>query len=304
MSISVCIFARNEAQHLPRCIAALNAERDSATFDIHILVNGCSDDTALVAATLAAADPKISVHEMPVGDKAHAWNEYVHRLAGKAATHVFLDGDIRPSTGAIPALAGALRDAPLAYGAAALPASGRSRLYWAKQLLENNYLSGNLYALSQEALRRFHAEDIRLPFGAKGEDGIISYLLLTDFAGGENDRHKERIVMALDATFEFDPLTFNARDAAIYHRRLRRYSERHFQKSILYPQLKAHGISAMPDNIYSIYTKNALRRLRPRRHPVNYWFDAATLRRLRRNSPAPTRYSASGGSAKRPFQPG
>ena len=273
----MCIFARNEARQLPRCIASLNEECDGLTVKIHILVNGCSDDTAQVAATLAAADPKITVHELPVGDKAHAWNEYVHRLAGDAAIHVFLDGDIRPSPGAIPALRTALRNAPRAYGAAALPASGRSQRYWAAQLLENNYLSGNLYALSQTALTRFRNEEIRLPFGAKGEDGIISYLLLTDFAGGENDRHKERIAMALDATFEFDPLTFNARDAAIYHRRLRRYSERHFQKSILYPQLKAQGISAMPDNIYSIYTNNALRRLRPRRDPVNYWFDMATL---------------------------
>ena len=295
MDVSVCIFARNEARHLPRCIAALNAGLDALTLEIHILVNGCSDDTAQVAATLAAADPKITVHELPVGDKAHAWNEYVHRLAGDAATHVFLDGDIRPGPGAIPALARALHNTPLAYGAAALPASGRSRRYWAAQLLENNYLSGNLYALSQAALARFRAEDIRLPFGAKGEDGLISYLLLTNFAGGEGDHHKNRITAAPGATFEFDPLTFTPRDAAIYARRLRRYSERHFQKSILYPQLKARGVSAMPDNIHSLYTKNALHRVRPRRDPVNYWFDAATLRRLKRNAHVSARRSALGG---------
>ena len=37
----------------------------------------------------------------------------------------------------------------------------------------------------------------------------------------------------------------------------------------------------MPETIYDIYTKEALATLRPRLDPVNYWFDAATLKRLR-----------------------
>jgi len=291
MSISVCIFARNEALHLPRCIAALDAASDGLDYRAHILVNGCDDDTGAVAAVLAAANPRITVHELPVGDKAHAWNEYVFRIARKAAlpakTHIFLDGDIRPGRGAVAALSRAINEAPEAYGAAALPASGRSRHFWAAHLRRNHYLSGNLYALSQEALCAFRSRKLRLPFGAKGEDGIIAYLLLTNFRGGSDDRHREKIVVAEDASFEFDPLTFNARDIAIYRRRLRRYSERHFQKSILYRRLKSQGASAMPENIYDIYTDQTLTGLYPRPDPVNFWFDTATLRRLRRGKGQP-----------------
>ncbi len=291
----MCIFARNEALHLPRCIAALDAASGGLDYRAHILVNGCDDDTAAVAAVLAAADTRITVHELPVGDKAHAWNEYVFRIARKAATpaktHVFLDGDIRPGRGAVAALFRAIDEAPEAYGAAALPASGRSRHFWVAQLRRNHYLSGNLYALSEKALCGFRQRKLRLPFGAKGEDGIIAYLLLTDFAGGSDDRHRDRIVVAEDASFEFDPLMFNARDIAIYRRRLRRYSERHFQKSILYRRLKRQGAGAMPENIYDIYTDETLNGLYPRPDPVNFWFDAATLRRLkrgrRRARPAP-----------------
>ncbi len=286
----MCIFARNEAEHLPRCVAALyagahSAESRSINFRTHILVNGCTDDTAQVAAVLAAADPRISIHELPVGDKAHAWNEYVHRIADEAAAHIFLDGDIRPSRGAIAALVQTLNAAPDADGAAALPASGRSQRKWAARLRHNHYLSGNLYALSEKALTKFRQRQLRLPFGAKGEDGIISYLLLTDYAGGTDDRHLKRIAVAEDATFEFDPLTFNARDIAIYRRRLRRYSERHFQKSVLYQRLKTLGASAMPDNIYDIYTDENLDALHPRPDPVNFWIDTATLRRLRGGLP-------------------
>ena len=279
---SICIFARNEAVHLPRAVFAINAAADDLNCSVHIMVNGCTDATLDVAKVLAAADPRITVHELPVGDKSHAWNEYVHRIAGKAPCHVFLDGDIRPGKGAIEALAKLLAAKPQTYGAAALPASGRSQSAWAARLKDNHYLSGNLYALSRDAIAEFRHRSIHLPFGAKGEDGLISYLLLTDFEGGPNATATHRIEVANTAVFEFDSLSLNIRDLMIYRRRLQRYSERHFQKALLYPRLKKYGVAAMPDNVYEIYTANALKTLRPRNHPLNFWFDFATLHRLRR----------------------
>ena len=279
---SICIFARNEALHLPRAVFALNAAAGDLSYRVHILVNGCTDETFDVAKVLAAADPRIAVHELPVGDKSHAWNEYVHRIAGNERCHIFLDGDIRPGKGAIEALATLLSSKPLAYGAAALPASGRSQNAWSARLKDNHYLSGNLYALSLDAIAEFRRRSIHLPFGAKGEDGLISYLLLTDFEGGLNASATHRIEVADEAAFEFDSLSLNLRDLMIYRRRLQRYSERHFQKALLYPRLKKYGVAAMPDNVYEIYSDHALKKLRPRNHPLNFWFDFATLQRLRR----------------------
>ena len=188
MTRSVCIFARDEEQKLHYCVGALETAGLQADDRVHILVNGCKDDTELVAYALAAADNRISVHELPVGDKANAWNEYVHRIASlNDDTHVFLDGDVAPSAASISALEKTLSQSPESYAAAALPASGRSRRQWARLLLSQNYLSGNLYALSSSAVSAFRKKSIRLPFGAKGEDGLINYLLLTDLKGGEDD---------------------------------------------------------------------------------------------------------------------
>lgn len=285
MSVSVCIFARNEERLLPSCIGSLARAGLGADDKAHILVNGCTDNTRMIASTLGAADDRIETHELPVGDKANAWNEYVHRLADPSVkTHVFIDADVQASEGAISALSDALDHAPDAYAAAALPAAGRSRRNWAMALLVNNYLSGNLYALSGAAITAFRNKNLRLPFGAKGEDGLITYLLLTDFKGGEDDSHRDHIVIAEDATFEFDSLAINLRDIKLYGRRLRRYSERHFQKQILYRLLKTHGVKAMPDSISEIYTPGNLAQLRPRLDPVNVWFDLATLRSLRANN--------------------
>lgn len=282
MSISVCIFACNEERTLPHCVGALDAAGLSKSDKVHILVNGCTDDTAFVARTLEQADNRITVHELPVGDKANAWNEYAHRLADPASTvHVFLDGDVWPSAAAFGELEAALKRSPEAYAAAALPASGRSRRGWAYRLLENHYLSGNLYALSARGLQAFREKGVRLPFGAKGEDGLITYLLLTDFKGGEDDRCRHRITVADNATFEFESLGANLGDWEIYRKRLFRYSARHFQKQVLYRLLKARGVSAMPDTVEEIYTTDVLKTLRPRLDPVNFWFDLITLRRLR-----------------------
>lgn len=283
MPLSICIFAHNEARLLPRCVAALEAAADGLDYRAHVLANGCTDGTVSAARALAAGDARLRVCESPVGDKANAWNDYVYDIAeaGAAATHVFLDGDIRPGAGAFAHLARALRENPRAYAAAALPGSGRSRKRWAAELSRNHYISGNLYALSETALAAFRARRLRLPFGAKGEDGLISYLLLTDLEGGRNDAHKDRIAVCDGARFEFDPLQLNLTDLGTYRRRLNRYAERHFQKQILYRLLKEGGVSAMPDNIYDIYTAEAMAALKPRLDPVNFWFDLAALKRLR-----------------------
>ncbi len=284
MTLSICIFAYNEERLLPYSIGALDAAAAGAPYQAHILVNGCTDDTLLVAKSLASADPQITVHELPVGDKANAWNDYVFRIAPDASAHIFLDGDIIPSVNAIAALDKSLHDNPCAYGAAALPVTGRSQRNWATRLYVNRYLSGNLYGLSAEALSTFRQHNLRLPFGAKGEDGLITYIFLTNFLGGKDDTHHDRIVTSDGATFEFESLRLNWRDAKTYHRRLLRYSERHFQKSILYGLLKKHGIKAMPDNVSELYTPERVAQLRPRPHPIDFIYDWSTLRRFRRKA--------------------
>ena len=279
--VSICIFARNEERHLHRTIGALDAAARGVNYRAHILVNGCTDRTIEVANMLAALDKRISVMEMPVGDKAHAWNDYVFRIAPIAKAHIFLDGDITPSAGSISSLTHTLAARPKAFGAAALPASGRSQRKWARQLLADRGLSGNLYALSEPCLSAFRRADLRLPLGAKGEDGLIAYLLLTDLKGGPHAIHRHRLVVDANATFEFDSIGLTPHDLSLYVQRLRRYSERHFQKKILYARLKSEGVGAMPDIISEIYTPDATRCLKPRLDPVNFWIDLAMLKRLR-----------------------
>ncbi|MGE0408204.1 MAG: glycosyltransferase [Amphiplicatus sp.] len=281
MTWSICIFAHNEERCLPRCIEAIDAAAAGGDYVVHIMENGSKDQTALLARALAAADDRIKLHRLPIADKANAWNDYVHRLAGPADMHVFLDGDVVPWRGAFKALSLAFEASKLAYAAAALPNCGRSRRRWTAKLFHERCIAGNLYALSGKALDLFRLRDIRLPVGMIGEDGLLSYILLTDLKGGPDDWHKERIAVATGAFFEFDSLGFNPRDLALYRRRLSRYSLRHFQDEILYAVLKEGGLGAMPEFIEDIYTTENVARLAPRREFQTYFVDLQTLSDLK-----------------------
>lgn len=281
MTWSVCIFAHNEERRLPRCLAALDGAAAGGDYVVHVLENGSTDMTACAARAFAAADPRIRVHQLAVANKANAWNDYIHRIAGEADMHIFLDGDVAPSRGAFKSLAFAFEGSPEAYAAAGLPANGRSRKAWTRRLLTEHYLSGNLYALSGAALDLLRTRDIRLPFGALDEDGLLTYILHTDLKGGRDDAHRQRVAIATGAFFEFDSLGFNLRDLALYRRRLKRYSKRYFQNQILYALLKEKGISALPERIAEIYSPENVARLAPRIEFPNYFVDLETLRGLK-----------------------
>lgn len=270
---------------MPRCVGALDAAAAGGAYVAHIMENGSTDATGRTARALAAADARIRAHELALGDKANAWNDYVHRLAPEdAEMHVFIDADVRAAPGAFPSLAHALEENPRAFAAAALPIAGRSRRRWATRLFKERYLSGNLYAMKGATLRLFRERGLFLPVGAYGEDGLLSYILVTDFKGGPDDSHRDRIAVAAGAFFEFDPLGLSLRDIGLFRRRMRRYSQRHFQNLILYDRLKNEGIGAMPGHVHEIFTVEALARLRPRMGSWRFVSDLATLARLRRET--------------------
>jgi Glycosyl transferase family 2 len=98
---SIVIAAHNEAAVIGRCLDAVLADGVAGEFDVTVVANGCTDDTARVA----AARPGIRVLDLPRAGKVAALN------AGDAVAigypRIYLDADI-----VIPAVGiRALRDA-------------------------------------------------------------------------------------------------------------------------------------------------------------------------------------------------
>jgi glycosyltransferase involved in cell wall biosynthesis len=105
---SVVIAAHNEAAVIGRCLDALLAEAAPGEFDVTVVANGCTDDTAAGA----AARPGVRVVDLPAPGKAAALN------AGDAVAsgfpRIYLDADIVLTTAAVRSLVDALIGGALA----------------------------------------------------------------------------------------------------------------------------------------------------------------------------------------------
>lgn len=122
---SIVIAAHDEAAVIGRCLAAVLGEAAPGEFDVTVVANGCTDDTAAVA----AGHPGVRVLDLATAGKAAALN------AGDAAAvgfpRVYLDADIILTTAAVRSLADALGGATLGgatLGGTALAATVGRRL--------------------------------------------------------------------------------------------------------------------------------------------------------------------------------
>jgi glycosyltransferase involved in cell wall biosynthesis len=98
----VVIAAHNEAAVLGRCLRGLLDGVTPGEFEVVVVANGCTDDTAGVA----RAVPGVTVLELPVASKPAALN--AGDAAATAFPRIYLDADITLRAADVRALAGAL----------------------------------------------------------------------------------------------------------------------------------------------------------------------------------------------------
>lgn len=161
---SIVIAAHNEAAVIERCLDAVLAATNPGEFDVTVVANGCSDNTA----RLAAARGGVRVLELPAAGKVAALNAGDDVAVGYP--RIYLDADIVVSADDIRALCDALaaRDAtrcapPLAVTAKRQVDVSRSprpvRAYYAINarlpVFKNALIGRGVIALSAEGRSRF-----------------------------------------------------------------------------------------------------------------------------------------------------
>jgi len=99
LTVTVIIPAHNEAAVIGECLRSLRQGSDHAGVEIIVVCNGCTDDTAVVA----AREPVVRVLECPVPSKVAAINLGIQHATGEHL--VVVDADIRLSGGGVRALA-------------------------------------------------------------------------------------------------------------------------------------------------------------------------------------------------------
>lgn len=171
---------------------------------IDVLINGNPDLAHKAAARAPSWDTSsccIRVWSIAQGDKAHAWNEYVHRIWTPGTTAFFLDAYARARADAFVHLDQALqRDGML--GATGVPTSGRSAPHLRAQMLREGGFHGNMHVISATSMARLKASGFRLPLGLYRTDSLIGAVLMFDLDPAERGWEPKRIAVAADATWD------------------------------------------------------------------------------------------------------
>ena len=219
MIISIGMLARNEASRIARTLRSLFAQsafhrRPEAHWELVVVANGCTDETAAVARSALQGRPRTldaRVVELAQAGKSNAWNRYIHELArNDAEVIVMVDADIEfghPDTlfNSLAELASnraadVVVDQPL-NSIARKPDKSlleRLRLRLARQWNEGPpAIAGSFYCARAAVLRA-----IWMPVGLATEDGFLTSMVTTDLFRARGDARK--VARAKDATHYYE----------------------------------------------------------------------------------------------------
>lgn len=251
----VAIFAHNEARNIVACLDSLQAA-STHSIECYVLANACSDCTEELVREYGASHPNVHLVSIALGDKANAWNVFVHEIVPPGASYCFfMDGDVRATTGALDAMTRALTQYPQANGVSALPQSGRGVAAFQRDMLADSGLAGNLYGLRGTFVERIRTQSINMPIGTIGEDALMGAMLKWDLRG-DTRWDDSKVVVAREAGFVFDSVSpWWPREWKKYFRRRVRYSVRGYQNKMLGRFIQPTGFESLPRHINGLYTR-------------------------------------------------
>ncbi|HWJ93897.1 MAG TPA: hypothetical protein VNT33_04190 [Telluria sp.] len=192
---SVAIFAAREAPDtLRRCIRATVAACAGRGVAIDVLVNSNPALAVAVAQEVCDGDARIRVWSVALGDKAHAWNEYLHRIWPGERPALFIDGYADVSR---EALAGLYQRLDRSRGAGRPGAGRRALPRLDDPVLKTGGMHGNLHAIDARTMAEMRRAGFRLPLGLYRTDSLIGAVLGFGLDPANNDW--ARRALAVDA---------------------------------------------------------------------------------------------------------
>jgi glycosyltransferase involved in cell wall biosynthesis len=203
--ISIGILAHNEEDQVGNLISDLARqtlfENCNIDFEIHVVANGCTDDTVTIAksqfenAHFRRKNVRTFVHDIAQAGKSNAWNELIHSLVSPGTEFIFLlDADIRipretclhdvlngiATSNAVVAVGTSVSDLSLQ-----LKKSAVERLIYAASATAydtRTAICGQFYCAKFDVIK-----SIWMPTGLPGEDGFLRAMILTSNFSQDED---------------------------------------------------------------------------------------------------------------------
>ena len=192
---SVAIFAgRESAATLGRCIGAAVAACAGHCAAIDVLVTGNPALAAAVAQGSWDGDASVRIWSVAIGDKSHAWNEYLHRIWHEGRPAFFIDGytELRgPELNGLHMRLERPRTPPGRAGR-------RSGPLLREQMLVTGGLHGNLHIMDASDMAALRAAGFRLPLGLYRSDSLIGAALMFGLDPANNTWERRRAGRTLE----------------------------------------------------------------------------------------------------------
>lgn len=295
----IAVFAHNESANIENALASIKRAITGISARVYVLVNGCTDNTADLVKQNKSDLESLCVLETSFGDKANAWNLFVHEVLGEKATDkhvlgknsvcIFMDGDVTCEQNTLRFLAEEFTRIQRAEAVGAMPATGRDRDAWRQRMVPANMLAGNCYALRGQFVKYLQKKQIRIPIGLIGEDFFVSWLVIhNNWRDDYLENEGARCVFHSKAEFSFRSLSLlRISDYRLYIRRKWRYTLRDIQHQMLTQYLAFHP-HHIPQNTIELYKLSQIPgRLQFRGVDSLFWFLAVTKIRKQINEPDP-----------------
>ena len=233
VDVAVAIISSRESPDvLARALlAGFDALAGSSAL-VDVVVNGNPELAELFAGRMRSkgidvpVNVKVRCWSLACGDKAHAWNTYVHHLWPGARTTVFMDGYVQVAQDAIALLHKELSENALALGATGTPSVGASARNLERSMVTGGGLHGNLFALGLDAMRMIRNANFFVPLGLYRVDSIIGAALYKHCTPKSDTWDVSRIVVLPAVSWYFKPLRWwRAKDWLTHFKRMSRQQQ-------------------------------------------------------------------------------
>lgn len=203
---SVAIIAcRETLPTLTRCVQAAQSAVGQRQALIDVLINGnkpLAHETAAAAAAWQTSNCRVRIWMIEQGDKAHAWNEYLHQIWIPGTIAFFLDAYAEAQPNSFPKLAAALSNTPDTLAATAVPTAGRSAAWLREKMLRKGGFHGNMHVLGAHTMTRLRASGFRLPLGLYRTDSLINSVMNFNFDPAQYKWDTKRVAVVGAASWD------------------------------------------------------------------------------------------------------
>lgn len=209
---SVAIFsARESVETLVCSVNAAVLACGNTTSVVDVLVNGnrlLAEAVGPILAAMSAVAPSCTIRLwfIPMGDKGHTWNQFLHLIDPQAKLAFFIDGYVAVRPDSFRLIEDGLNDDSTAIAATGLPSAGRSAAALRKTMMQNGGLHGNLFAVRRSALSTLVGRGFRMPLGIYRNDSLLATVFNYNLSPAEHEVDTKRVRIQSDATWNvLDP---------------------------------------------------------------------------------------------------